>query len=444
MSRRLTPRAVSEPVGENADVQELNVFLPPLFRNHSLQLPEELVDIILDEFDATASESLNPSLFPDRDTLRLCALVSRVFARLSQKRLFSTVDTVPQDHYSHLDSANLGPVHRFSNALLSSPHLGVYVLVLVLPYSRYADKQKVVNYLARVQPFLPRLRTIHMVSCRLSWQLYPEINPVQRIQINPSQQGTLSRRLEIKSNIFADVDDLQLVLSNVASLTELALYNVQFRLPARVTVDPPATTTPHVTIKSLELVGISRQDIDTLLHSFHLIDIRHLSSFLCDIYPNSVLTVNARSIEELTLLVGPDRAVIPEPDRRAAGIPPLARLHTLNLRIQLPSALPNLLPLLEPFMLAKDLRGVSITTHKVLGEPFATRYWSAMDSLLAAAGPALEWIRIDFSTKPEYHDLEDVFERIAREALPQAEAKGILNIRFLNPDRIKADLRLNQ
>ncbi|KAJ7083254.1 hypothetical protein C8R44DRAFT_54875 [Mycena epipterygia] len=92
-----------------------------------VQLPQELIDAIVDEFDIFLKDA-NDTSFPDRKTLRACALVARSFVRPSQMKLFSTVDLFASPYGQPPDERS----RSFSRLLSSRAHIGLYVRNLVL------------------------------------------------------------------------------------------------------------------------------------------------------------------------------------------------------------------------------------------------------------------------------------------------------------------------
>ncbi|KAK7055322.1 hypothetical protein R3P38DRAFT_1351979 [Favolaschia claudopus] len=81
----------------------------------TVQCPQELVDLILDETDPA-----------DKETHKSCALVARSFREKSQRKIFSDLRILPQGRDS------VPALNRLAEALSSSPQLALYVRTLYL------------------------------------------------------------------------------------------------------------------------------------------------------------------------------------------------------------------------------------------------------------------------------------------------------------------------
>ncbi|KAJ6579928.1 hypothetical protein DFH09DRAFT_1360602 [Mycena vulgaris] len=280
----------------------------PLPSRAAVQLPQELIDAIIDEFDPSLKEKNRPRVFPDRETLRSCALVARAFVRPSQAKIFSTVNLSCLDCFEAPEERS----RLFSKLLSSKPHIRSYVRTLILSYRCTGS-----NFVGRILSSLPNLDSL---SLRPSFDdlvmmdnLYPPFPTHLRDPILAVFSSTSLRRLELRNHQFNTAQELQHILENGRDLKELMLVNIRF------------------TDVSLRPSGTQPDVIEAILNAFTAVDITHIRSLSCDRYCEPLLQANAHSIHELTLEVTTLDIVEPEPLDQI--LPANSSLHTLNLKL---------------------------------------------------------------------------------------------------------------
>ncbi|KAJ7837279.1 hypothetical protein B0H13DRAFT_183952 [Mycena leptocephala] len=394
---------------------QLKPDLPP---GNTPQLPQEIIEAIIDEFDASMTDENDWTVFPDRKALRSCALVGRAFVRPSQMKLFARVmiyDTQSPDERTRL----------FSKLLSFAPHVGHYVKTLVLAHrcGRSASVEHVLSS-------LPSLKTLALYALRRSAvePLATGLGDSLRVAFSLSSL----RRLMLRDHQFPDALALQSMLSNSIGLEELVLVLVSFANTSVVLNPAARQEPPRVVLKSLKLGGMPIDRIEAVLNAFTVVDIRHLSSLGCgNHYYEPLVRANARSLQELTLEVSHNRAqYYPETLLLPEG------LHRLNLTIDRCHTLPPFIRQLENLATLKNLKRISIT---VPSGPEAygpeTDCWSEIDSLLAGIDSELLELRLNLNTFPRSvaAPKSQAIEQIMRTSMPTMNGKGILRLSFASP-----------
>ncbi|KAJ7665913.1 hypothetical protein DFH06DRAFT_1470163 [Mycena polygramma] len=392
------------PRAKGRQVQSPVQDVPPI---HSKQLPQELIDAIIDEFDPFLPET---NEFPDLETLRSCALVARAFVRPSQSKLFHTVKT--GGYYSYNSSSPDERCRLFAKLLSSRPHVGHYVKNLIFVY-RCARSTS----LDQILSSLPNLKMMSLHP----WHDYRSKNRFQAFPTHHRDSFVAAfalaslRHLELRNHEFQDTAELQSMLSNSIGLEELVLRDITF---AELSVPdlPTEAAAPRVVLRTLELVGIRVDAVDAISHSFTLVDVKHLHSFRCDRYHKTLFQANARSIRELTLLVPRSQAVL-----YPASISLPSALRSLTIKIAQNFVLPQFIRSLGNLANAKSLKRISVFARGV-------ESWSEIDRPLANVGPELEELHV-YLTKSR-SPLPEIAENKTRECLPSMDARGVLSISF--------------
>ncbi|KAF7360120.1 Alpha-galactosidase [Mycena venus] len=389
---------------------------------NTAQLPQELIDAIIDEFDPSLQDDYNWRVFPDRKALRSCAVVASAFTRPSQMKLFSAVDLRPLDLYSQ------SPDERsrlFAKLLSSSPHIGQYVKNLVLAYRCGRSTS-----LGDILSSLPKLATLslHPWSDRFRWFAQSEPFPTyHRESFLAAFSLSSLRRLALRNHVFSDALELQSLLSNSIGLEELVLRSIEF---TDTLVSDPYTIRPEplrVVIRSLELLDMSVDHIDAVLNCFTVVDIRHLRSFCCDRYYKALFAENARSIEKLTLIIKDGRATF-YPDR----IPLPVGLNSLSLIHYSPDSLPVMMHRLGNLAAVNSLTQLSFTMGNYSRDPHAST-WLQTDSLLSEIGSGLAEIHINFTDlSGNYRHEKAEFISTVRQSIPTMNTKAMLDISFMS------------
>ncbi|KAJ6557832.1 hypothetical protein B0H19DRAFT_1290986 [Mycena capillaripes] len=393
--------------------------MPPRAKNrqYSTQLPQELIDAIIDEFDPSLTDDYTPA-FPDRQALRSCALVSRAFVRPSQRNLFSTVNTRPTFIQSPDERCRL-----FAQLLSSAPHVGKYVKNLILGYQPAQSTS-----LAQILSSLPNLRTISLHSRCDYRRSHYQLPVYHRDSFLAVFSLSSLRRLELRDHKFSTALELQSVLSDSIGLEELVLRDVRFsNLSAPVT----RSETPRVVLKSLEVYNMSITHVEAMLDSFNIIDMEHLRSLSSDRYHKSHFRAKEHSIQDLTLIIRHLPNLFPD------TIPLPTSLRSLDLKMVYSSAILPSIRRLRNLAAVKTLKRISIT---VPGAGETAQSWSESDPLLAKVGSQLEELHLNLSRPLPSHQA-DAVELVVRKAMPTLSAKGILRISFLSDASMLAELR---
>ncbi|KAJ6509182.1 hypothetical protein C8R47DRAFT_12395 [Mycena vitilis] len=241
-----------------------------------MQLPQELVDIIIDMV----------SVFEDTDdrksTLLSCALLSRAFAGPSQRNLFSTVQLYPYNHNS------------FAALLSSSPHIGTFVRTFMVEYNAdpHPSRPFAVTTILAALPYLECI-------CLWAWAgIQPICNASPEFFDACRRACSLPtvRRIELKNQVFADAMELESLLGNSTGLRELSLESISFK-SLRVARVPSSRS---ITLESLVVAMIDEEILECILDAFTTVDVKHLRSLrfeLAVVCP--ILGVNAGSLREL-------------------------------------------------------------------------------------------------------------------------------------------------
>ncbi|KAJ7829040.1 hypothetical protein B0H13DRAFT_2116546 [Mycena leptocephala] len=335
-------------------------------QRNSPRLPQELIDAIIDHLDTSLTDQYDWHIFPDRKTLRCCALVARALVRPSQMKLFSTVDL----RSVYLDQP---PDER-----PRLPHVGHYVKNLFLTY-RCARS----NSLDRILSYLPKLTSI---------SLHPWHSFLAAFSLSSL------RRLALRDHKFNDALELQSLLSNSLGLEELVLHGIQFTNTRRGIHDMPTRCMEAVLNSSPSWISdifvhfAVTAIMNPLFWQMHalqeltLIADYNLGNALCYFQP---LGLNSHIVHFY-----PDTSLLPE------------GLHNLNLQIDSCYTLSLYSP-------APELRDQD---------------WLEADSLLAEVGSELEELHVNFN-RLRYQQ-QDEIERVLRASMPTMNAKGILCIFF--------------
>ncbi|KAJ7108786.1 hypothetical protein C8R44DRAFT_803558 [Mycena epipterygia] len=396
---------------------------PDLPSGTTVQLPQELIDAIIDEFDIFLQDTHDSSVFPDRKTLRSCALVARAFARPSQMRLFSTVNlykfgygTRPPDERARL----------FSKLISSSTHIGLYVQHLLLSY-RSARSNSVVHILS----CLPKLKSLSLHP----WcDIRHEGNPPFSIHLKDSFLAAFSlsslRCLELRAHKFTNPLELESILSNSVQLKELTLSHIKFTDIPAPTLQTRLQAPPRVVLHSITVFQMKQSDVDAVVNTFTVVNTTHLRSVCCDDCHESLLKANAYSIQELTLILRSDpRVNYPHHHAFHHSLPADNSLHSLNLRLYASNSVSLLYRQLENLANVKSLKRIVITVPGHMEHDLFI--WTKLNSMLAEVDLELEAIEIQLDGA-SYRNSEDP-EPVLRRSLPALDAKGFLNISWSPP-----------
>ncbi|KAJ7029373.1 hypothetical protein C8F04DRAFT_1398455 [Mycena alexandri] len=382
-----------------------------LIPKDSVQLPQELIDGIIDEFDVSLTDVKDTGIFPDRNTLRSCALVCRAFARPSQKKLFSIVSTQSAGWNQPPDER----LRLFSKFLASNPHIGQYVRTLNLGYR--CARSKSLDY---ILVSLPNLRTLSLYPWKDLYgrnsDAFEELPIHHRDAFLAAFSLSSLRSLSLRNHLFSNALELQSMLINSVGLEELVLQSIKWADLSVVGSPKGRPHSPRLVLKSLKLVGMSISDIDALLNAFTAVDIRHLQSLCCDRYHHSLFQA-ASTIRDLSLIADTPNFTIFYPEQRDLISP--SSLQSLSLNVDNLAIVLSLINRLGTLKAAPILKRISVSVS----------YW-----IVAGFWPLIEPMLLEASS------VEDIClklnpsagtEAMVRASLPTINAKGILKISFM-------------
>ncbi|KAJ6483786.1 hypothetical protein C8R47DRAFT_1321628 [Mycena vitilis] len=418
--------------------------------NISLRLPQELIDAIIDEFDASIADAKDPSVFRDRMALKACSLVSHAFVPASQMKLFSKINLYGEGRCSRPPDTR---IRAFSKLLSSKPHIRPYVKTLYLTYPCARS-----NSVDHILTSLPQLQTLSLFPWPQSsvegledhWDFYPDYGnpplPSFPIHHRDSLLAAFSlsslRRLDLRNHRFEDIFELERILGNSTGLKELAMRSFQFiRIPSQPQARPSHPAAPRVVLVALEILVLETKDVDAMVNFLTIVDITHLRSLCSDRYHISLLKANSHSLHEVTLVVNGSHLsdhsgnalLSPAPLYDA---PSGQNLRVLNLRMVNLLAFPRIFSnTLIYFANLKSLERVSITARGTM-DPGTLGYWARVDSILGDNGLQLKSVYINL----DYGDPE-ILIRAVEEKLPILKTSGILTIAVMPVAIITKELR---
>ncbi|KAF7345678.1 hypothetical protein MVEN_01587600 [Mycena venus] len=264
-----------------------------------MRIPRELIDEIIDELDL--SEEYDPKI---ADALKSCALVSTLFVRSCQTRLFARISVRDYERTTgrrdetlssspHMSSIMLS--YRLSVLLSTSPHLATYIRTLDLCYNASTTEA---NFVPRILSAVTALHTLILTDH------FCASFPLNSSTVAVFSLPTL-RRVELRRYQFANPFELESLLSRAKCLKELTLsatfFGENFEHD-RVGVTREAGTASNVTLEKLTLVRVDNDVVKPMLDLFTMVDIRHLKHLSIHNSPiMDLLRVNAHFIQTLSL-----------------------------------------------------------------------------------------------------------------------------------------------
>jgi len=365
------------------------------------QLPQELVNAIIDEIHLSTDSA---------SSLKFCALVAHPFLHQSQKNLFSLVNLKEGSPASSL---------HFSRLLSLSPHIAAHVNDLSIQC---------------------RSENWESVACILS-----AVSNLTRLRLSPEeppwyQRGTCIRApfsarfsfphlriLELCLYEFADAFHFQSLFSGSPKLESLTLDDIAFSAPT-ISTGTSAPNDTAAVVSKLSLRNMTGLNIDSILHSFTVFDIKHLHSLsVYDSPANNVLRPNAGSLRTLSISVymNPRSTHTPlEPEiLKEVGL----RLQTLVLDVMYDTFLLDVLSTFGNFRDLKRLETVQVTfdiwSDHTIGDETAWRTFDEMLRGLLEEGNALKEVNFGLG-----HCDSSIPARL-RSWMPSMDAGGVLRIR---------------
>ncbi|KAJ7238862.1 hypothetical protein C8J57DRAFT_111781 [Mycena rebaudengoi] len=252
----------------------------------TMQVPQEIVDAIIDNFAMSHDEKISRNREPvDADSLRACALTSRSFLRRSRMHLFAAFFCEHLSDFSHFD-----------RLLAESPHIGeLYVRYFTLDIGdRTAPLLTEDVVLPRILSRLPGLThlTLDFLSTYSDWP------SLFKASIRTTLSLNCLRSLCLYYLRFENASELELLLSHATGLKALNLGGILFQNLSVRGVDPPGV---HVFLESLEL-ELEMEAVDAIVSGFSTVDIKHLKSLITNSSPIiPLLRANAQTIQKVRI-----------------------------------------------------------------------------------------------------------------------------------------------
>ncbi|KAF9539575.1 hypothetical protein CPC08DRAFT_770948 [Agrocybe pediades] len=180
--------------------------------NIQSKLPVELHELIINELEG------------DEDTLKQCALTSKLYRHLAQERLFKDIDLEFLPHSN--------PAKTFLSILAKSPHIANYVKRLTMfgdvseNVTAYYVKTSMPNHIAKVFSALTNLTHLRLgvfdPENYLEMSLFPRLSPASMAVIHARCRNISHLTLE-------NIDIPLTILTYSNSVRSLVINDVQFR-----------------------------------------------------------------------------------------------------------------------------------------------------------------------------------------------------------------------
>ncbi|KAJ7286572.1 hypothetical protein C8J57DRAFT_1708827 [Mycena rebaudengoi] len=266
-----------------------------------MRFPQELLDTILDEVAKLPVGDSSPEQWSvlNQRALRACSLTAPSFQPRSQLHLFTRIGR----HHHPKD------LMKFDGLLAGSPHIGKLVRYLTLDLKGNApvqlhEKMIVVPRILRLLPRLTHLQFDLQCDSGHSWALQPDL---LKTSIHAALSLHCLRNLCVTDMKFADVSELESLLSHAIGLKALTLNNIEFHESSAVgRTDVPRQ--PHIVFESFRLDSM-RHSVDAILSSFRSVDIKHLRFLVLVGTPMlPLLQINAQTLQQVRIAFvdGPD------------------------------------------------------------------------------------------------------------------------------------------
>ncbi|KAJ7292650.1 hypothetical protein C8J57DRAFT_1490151 [Mycena rebaudengoi] len=345
-----------------------------------MQVPQELVDAIIDKVALLQDNSRGRLSSPERE-LRACSLVSHPFLPRSQLHLFAAINCRRRSS----DLAN------FDRLLAESPRFGeLYVRYLALRLqfqSQTSDHMKtlVVPRILRLLPGLTHL----LLDFGRAYTFADRFWGSQPGLLQTSLHATLSlpylQSLCLSKLIFANVSELEILLSHAAGLKELILDHIIFHDSEPVRRSG-VLDEPRVVIESLTLDSFART-VDAMVSSFSTVDIKHLRSLQLvstPLFP--LLKVNAQTLQKVRIAYSQGTVF------DTSILEGNQTLRSIELKDVTPNLITSSLQLFGPLSHLKALKTISLCLATGLDVEDAqwSRDWPTLNASLAQAGDSLE------------------------------------------------------
>jgi hypothetical protein len=231
-----------------------------------MQIPQEIVDAIIDNFAVFDDDRTTCNEPCEADTLRVCALVSRSFLPRSQRQLFALLTCLK------------GNLLKLERLLVESPHIGTYVrfFSLFLPGIESPILCDNLVSVSRFMPLLPHLTHLEVIAGKYNRPWEP-----QPLFLKSALQAAFSlpslRSIHLSRYSFIDVYALEALLSHAIGLKELSLDAIDFidTCARPVSLGPRRAS---VVLESLRMTYIKSIVTESIASAFRMVDITQLRS----------------------------------------------------------------------------------------------------------------------------------------------------------------------
>ncbi|KAJ7279644.1 hypothetical protein C8J57DRAFT_1303852 [Mycena rebaudengoi] len=366
-----------------------------------MRFPQELLDTILDEVARlpVGDSSRSPEQWSvlDQRALRACSLTARSFQPRSQLHLFTRIGR--RHHPKDL--------MKFDRLLAESPHIGKLVRYFTLDLKGNApvqvyEKTIVVPRILRLLPSLTHLQFTLQCDSGHSWALQPDL---LKTSIHAALSLHCLRNLCLTDMKFADVSELESLLSHAIGLKALTLNNIDFHESSAVgRVDVPRE--PHIVLESLRLDSM-QYGVDTILSSFCIVDIKHLRSLVLVATPVlPLLKLNAQTLQQVRIAFADETPSDPDILQGNQTLRAIAVKDFDCASLQLFGSLRHLKELKTIFL------SFGFQAARSNDDCWNFASWVNLNGLLAEAGEGLEDVFVSFSVSTRPPDMALVKQRL--------------------------------
>ncbi|KAJ7218904.1 hypothetical protein C8J57DRAFT_1537265 [Mycena rebaudengoi] len=381
------------------------------------QLPQEIIDAIIDQFATSDEGQLRRGNEPrEAKALKACALTARAFRSRSQQHLFASISCFTSN------SGKLGPL------VSGSPHLASYVTYFIVVL--HADRS------TGVVDFTVVSQTLALLENLVYLQVYsihkgPAAGMWPAIFKNAFHEALLLpalRSLSLVRCTFADVLELESLLSHATGLKALTLEAVEFDNTNARRADP-VSHEPRIILDSLEVTLDNRladDAVDAMLSSFTTLDIKHLRSLDVQMWTPLIplLKANARTVQKV-------RYYLPDPED---SDPHILENNTSLRHIEITQGNTDMVNSLRVFgdlghLMALRTVSLRFQDHfSSFNDVMAKELWADLDKVLAQARDTLEDVQIHMPITKRWHISVPASLALLRGWLPSVAGKISLQL----------------
>ncbi|KAJ7292508.1 hypothetical protein C8J57DRAFT_1490012 [Mycena rebaudengoi] len=269
-------------------------------------LPQEIIDAIVDHATADEGELRGGNEPREADTLKGCALTCACIS-LEEPAAFVCFDLLRHVELRQARDTCFGIPASYLCRLVIASYVKYFIIVLHADkYTRLVDFTVVSQILALLKNLV--YLEVHLSLDGLAAHIWPTIfkNAFFEPLLLPAFQS-----LSLLSCTFADVLELESLLSHASGLNALTLKDVKFdHTDARRA--EPVSHEPRIILSSLEVtMGRMHGAVDAMLSSFTMLDIKHLRSLDVSMWTPMIpfLKANAQTVQKVHCFL-PERASI--------------------------------------------------------------------------------------------------------------------------------------